>query len=107
MERNVVYHCQYARSCLTPALVIIVLFCIHLFTAMNASYASSSNSNIRIKFADNLIDISAKNAELKAVLLKLSEITNIYIGFPSSLKKKVSINSFCRKTSDLCHIQKI
>lgn len=83
-------HCRL-KNCFTLALIIFVLICCHWLVVLNASYASTVSSKIRIKRFDNLIDISVKNAELRTVLLKLEEITDVHFYFPSSLEKKISL----------------
>jgi hypothetical protein len=44
-----------------------------------------------MSYDNNLLTISARDADLKNVLLKLADITNIYVRFPLSLQKKVTI----------------
>ena len=91
MEHQVEQHWQNQRKWLPPALLLLLLLCTGMIL-VNVSFAASSNSKIQIRYSNNLIDIAAKNAEIKAVLLKLAEVANIHIKFPSSLEKKISIN---------------
>jgi len=55
------------------------------------SYAQTFKQNLRIEYNKNLITISAQNANLKNVLLKLAKKTNIMVRFPDSLEKKITI----------------
>ena len=55
------------------------------------SYAQTFKQNLRIEYNKNLITISAQNADLKNVLLKLAKKTNIMVRFPDSLEKKITI----------------
>jgi len=62
------------------------------FTAVNSSiYAQASNIKFRIDYKNNLLTISAQDADLKNVLLRLADKTGVYVRFPSSLKKQITI----------------
>lgn len=74
------------------ALLLIFVFLNHLITASHFLYAQSSNQNLSITYENRLLTISAKDADLKNVLLKLAEKTNTQITFPGSLEKQVTIN---------------
>jgi len=63
-----------------------------LFTpVISLSYAQTSNPNLRLIYKNNLITISAQNADLKNVLLELADKTNIIVRVPNSLKKQITI----------------
>ena len=63
-----------------------------LFTSViSLSYAQTSNPNLRLIYKNNLITISAQNADLKDVLLELADKTNIIVRVPNSLKKQITI----------------
>jgi type II secretory pathway component GspD/PulD (secretin) len=67
------------------------------FTSVNSSiYAQASNIKFRIDYNNNLLTVSAQNADLKNILLKIADKTGIYVRLPSSLKKQITI-----KISDL------
>jgi len=67
------------------------------FTSVNSSiYAQASNIKFRIDYNNNLLTVSAQNADLKNVLFELADKTGIYVRLPSSLKKQITI-----KISDL------
>ncbi|MEA3361637.1 MAG: hypothetical protein U9R17_19810 [Thermodesulfobacteriota bacterium] len=70
---------------------LIFIFLVHLTIADCFLYAQSSHQKIRIRYINNLLTISAKNADLKNILLRLAEKTNIYVNFPIYLKKKITI----------------
>jgi len=62
------------------------------FTSVNSSiYAQASNIKFRIDYKNNLLTISAQDADLKNVLLRLADKTGVYVRFPSSLKKQITI----------------
>lgn len=71
--------------------LLIFIFLVNLTIADCFLYAKSSQQKIRIRYINNLLTISAKNADLKNILLKLAEKTNIFIKFPVYLKKKITI----------------
>lgn len=68
------------------------MFLINLLIENNSLYAQSPSSKFQLNFKNNLLTISAKNADLKNVLIKLADKTNISIGYPDSLEKKVTLN---------------
>ncbi|MGB5992720.1 MAG: hypothetical protein WBG61_10390 [Desulfobacterales bacterium] len=55
-------------------------------------YAQSNNQKILISYKNDLLSISTKDADLKKVLLKLSDKTNINIKLPVYMDKKITIN---------------
>ena len=62
------------------------------FTSVTSSiYAQTSNIKLRIDYKNNLLTISAQDADLKNVLLKIANKTGVYVRFPSSLKKQITI----------------
>jgi predicted RNase H-like nuclease (RuvC/YqgF family) len=62
------------------------------FTSVNSSiYAQASNIKFRIDYKNNLLTISAQDADLKNVLLRLADKTGVYVRFPGSLKKQITI----------------
>jgi hypothetical protein len=72
---------------------LIFIFLILLLTTANSSlYAESTNQNILITYKENVLSISAKDADLKKVLFELAEETSIDIRLPLSLDKKITIN---------------
>jgi hypothetical protein len=58
---------------------------------ISLSYGQTSNPNLRLIYKNNLITISAQNADLKNVLSKLADKTNIIVRVPNSLKKQITI----------------
>jgi predicted RNase H-like nuclease (RuvC/YqgF family) len=62
------------------------------FTSVNSSiYAQASNIKFRIDYKNNLLTVSAQDADLKNILLKISDKTGVYVRFPCSLKKQITI----------------
>jgi hypothetical protein len=75
------------RHTLLQTLISIIYFT----SVISLAYAQTSNPNFRLEYEDNLITILAQNADLKNVLLKLANETNIIVRFPNSLKKQITI----------------
>jgi predicted RNase H-like nuclease (RuvC/YqgF family) len=68
----------------------LFIFTIYFTSIFSFSDAQTFNPNIQIDYTNNLLTLSAKKADLKNVLLKLSEKTGIYVRFPNSLKKQIT-----------------
>jgi hypothetical protein len=68
-------------------LALLVFIVIH---AANQAYAKNAYHDISVSFRDNLLTISAKNVDLKNVLVKVAEKTNIFVSFPKSLDRKIT-----------------
>jgi predicted RNase H-like nuclease (RuvC/YqgF family) len=71
-------------------LILFLIFLAH-WTIVNSLNAQSSDQKLRITYKNDLLAISAEDADLQNVLLKLADKTNIYVSFPASLEKKVTI----------------
>jgi hypothetical protein len=74
--------------------VAALLFFIFFWQFTTANYllhAQSAYQKIRINYSNNLLSISAKDADLKNVLLKLAKKSKFFIRFPTSLEKKITI----------------
>ena len=69
----------------------LFIFLIYFTSVNSLIYAQSSNLKFRIDYKNNLLTISAQDADLKNVLLKLEDKTGIYVRFPNSLKKQITI----------------
>jgi hypothetical protein len=54
------------------------------------SHAQTTDRNLRISFRNNLLTISAEEADLKNVLLEVAEKTKIFISLPNSLEQKIT-----------------
>jgi type II secretory pathway component GspD/PulD (secretin) len=70
---------------------LLFIFCIYLIPSHNLLYAQSSYQKLQISYDKNSITISARDADLKNVLLKIADKTNTYVKFPDSLQKKITI----------------
>jgi hypothetical protein len=75
------------RHKLLQLFIVIIYFTF----VISLSSAQTFKQNLRIEYNKNLITISAQNADLKNVLLKLAKKTNIMVRFPDSLEKKITI----------------
>ena len=67
------------------------IFIIYFTFVISLSYAQTSNPNLSLIYKNDLITISAQNADLKNVLLELADKTNIIVRVPNSLKKQITI----------------
>jgi hypothetical protein len=71
--------------------LLLLIFMTYLTTVNCLSHAQSPNQKLSITYNNNLLTISAEDADLQNVLLKLADKANIYVRFPASLKKKITI----------------
>lgn len=71
-----------------PTLILMVYFSV----APQILWAENADQRLRISYDNNLLTLSARNADLKQVLLKLSEKTDIAVRFPASRKKKITLD---------------
>jgi hypothetical protein len=69
----------------------LCIYIIFFTSVIPLSYAQTSNPNLSLIYKNNLITISAQNADLKNVLLELADKTNISVRVPNSLKKQITI----------------
>jgi len=69
----------------------LYIYIISFTSVISLSYAQTSDPNLRIIYKNNLVTISAQNADLKNVLLELADKTNIIVRVPNSLKKQITI----------------
>ena len=67
------------------------IFIIYFTSVISLAYAQTSDPNLSIIYNNNLITISAKNADLKNVLLELADKTNIIVRVPNSVKEQITI----------------
>lgn len=74
------------------AILIFIFLALHLTIESSSIYAQSNNQKILISYKNDLLSISTKDADLKKVLLKLSDKTNINIKLPVYMDKKITIN---------------
>jgi hypothetical protein len=73
-------------------ILFFIFVALHLFIESSSIYAQSNNQEILISYKNDLLSISTKDADLKKVLLKLSDETNINIKFPVYIDNKITIN---------------
>ena len=74
------------------AILIFIFLALHLTIASSSIYAQSNNPKMLISYKNDLLSISTKDADLKKVLLELSDKTNINIKLPVYIDKKITIN---------------
>ena len=71
--------------------LLSLILLIHLTSVNCLLHAQSPDQKLRIIYNNNLLTISAEDADLQNVLLKLADKTNIYVRFPESLNKKITV----------------
>jgi hypothetical protein len=74
------------------AILIFIFLALHLTIESSSIYAQSNNQKMLISYKNDLLSISTKDADLKKVLLELSDKTNINIKLPVYMDKKITIN---------------
>ena len=74
------------------AILIFIFLALHLTIASSSIYAQSNSPKMLISYKNDLLSISTKDADLKKVLLELSDKTNINIKLPVYIDKKITIN---------------
>jgi len=75
-------------------------------------YAQNSYQELRIDNKNHILTLSTKDADLKNILYKLSDLTDIDVEFPRSLEKKITIEldsvtlkeALCRILKGLNHV---
>jgi hypothetical protein len=72
--------------------LLLLISLVHLTFTNCLLNAQSSDQKLRITYNNNLINISAEDADLQNVLLKIADNTNIYVRFPATLEKKITIS---------------
>jgi hypothetical protein len=72
-------------------LIVILLLLLQATVAGFKLNAQGSSIDFRLIRRNNLFSISARDADLKKVLQALAKKANIYVAFPSSLKRKITI----------------
>jgi hypothetical protein len=71
---------------------LLLISLVHLTFTNCLLNAQRSDQELRITYNNNLLNISAEDADLQNVLLKIANNTNIYVRFPASLEKKITIS---------------
>jgi type II secretory pathway component GspD/PulD (secretin) len=72
----------------------VLLLLIVLLQAAGASrYACAQDysQDLHITYQNNQLDISARDVDIKTILLKLAEITHTHVRFPDSIKKEITL----------------
>lgn len=74
------------------AILIFIFLALHLTIESASIYAQTNSQKMLIGYRNGLLSISTKDADLKKVLLQLSDKTNINIKLPVYMDKKITIN---------------
>ena len=70
------------------ALLLAVIIIIFFSTTL---YAQSSGEIIQLSYSNSLLTLTAENADLKNILIRISDEVGIYVRFPDDLKKQVTL----------------
>jgi hypothetical protein len=54
-------------------------------------YAQNSGGIIQLNYNNNLLTLTAEKADLKNILLRLSDEAGVYVNYPNNLKKHVTL----------------
>jgi hypothetical protein len=76
---------KYRHRILQLIISVVVFTCV-----TSLSYAQTFDPNLHIEYQNRLLTLSAQQADLKNILLEISNKTGIYVRFPSSLKKQIT-----------------
>ena len=79
-------------SLLTKKNVFILLRVTIILFFSNTLHAQGSGKIINLVYKDNHLTLTAENADLKSILLRLSDEAGIYVRFPDDLKKQVTLD---------------
>lgn len=64
-----------------------------LFGCMGSLYPALANaSTLQMEFHDDKLSLSATDADIKTILLRISDEADIYVRFPKNLEKKINIS---------------
>ena len=74
-----------------PAKVICLLFIIFLIQPVLKGSDSYASENYKLTFQNNLLSLSAENAELKNILTDIAKTKGISIRYPDSMDTKITI----------------
>jgi hypothetical protein len=77
--------------CLSKRSFSLLLTLAYFIVLSTPAYAQGTDEMIRVDYKDNLLTLTAVNADLKNVLFRLSDEAGVYVRFPNALKKQVSI----------------
>ena len=80
------------------------LICLVVMIGTSTVYAQETYQDIHISFTNNLLTISATDADLKAVFTRLAEKTGIQISFQSTIQKTITIDQEGLKLKDAIEI---
>ncbi len=71
--------------------ILQLIISVMVFTGVTSlSYAQTVNPNLHIEYQNRLLSLSAQQADLKNILLEISNKTGVYVSFPSALNKQIT-----------------
>jgi hypothetical protein len=59
---------------------------------LSASSANAADAKLQVKYQNRRLTIAAENADIKTVLSRIAEKTNILIRIPNSITKRITCN---------------
>lgn len=70
---------------------ILLLLPVLLVILGRAPAVQSATGDIQLSYKDNLLTIKAQEADIKTILLKISDETGVFVQFPQSMEEQVSV----------------
>lgn len=71
---------------------LLLLLPCYLLVSMDPPKAVAAEGDIQMSYQDHLLTIKTQKADIKNILLRLSDATGVYVSFPKDIDKKVSVN---------------
>ena len=90
MILNLLLNSRMKSNTIRHKFIQLFIFTIYFICSISLSDAQTFNPSVHIDYNNNLLTLSLQKADLKNVLLKISEKTGIYVRFPNSLKKQIT-----------------
>lgn len=70
---------------------IVLLFSVLSILLAPAPAVQAAAGDIQVSYQDQLLSIKAQEADIKAVLLRISDETGVFVRFPKSIEKQISV----------------
>jgi hypothetical protein len=81
-----------ARNFMNAGLVLFFITLLQPAMTRQFAYARDYSSSLQISYKNNQLNISARDVDIKKILLQLAAIADIYIRFPASIEKQITVN---------------
>lgn len=70
---------------------ISLIFLVQLILLAPACSVQAAAGDIQMSYQDHLLTIKAQEADIKAVLMRISNETGVFVRFPKNIEKQVSV----------------